>query len=77
MRQTFMGCTSLEYLDIRNMNLASNTSYTANSMNAFDGVPTNCTIIVKDASNRTYIKNSYPNFTNIYTVAEWQAQGNE
>ena len=77
-REMFMNCTSLEYLDMRNMNVAgyANYNYTWAANNNFLGVPSDCTIIVKDDACKTYVKEGYT-LNNVYTVAEWQALGNE
>lgn len=62
----FFGCTSLQHLDIRNMDFTSVTSYTS----MFDSVPANCEIIVKDDTQKTWITSKYSNLTNVKTVAE-------
>ena len=56
------GCTSLEYLDMRNLNVAGANIYS----NAFDGVPANCEIIVKDTSNLNWVKAQRSDFTNVH-----------
>jgi uncharacterized protein YjbI with pentapeptide repeats len=63
----FRDCSSLEYLDIRDLDLLNATSYS----NAFKSVPTNCEIIVKDNANREWIlQKCNSKLTNIKTVAE-------
>jgi hypothetical protein len=68
--KTFSGCTSLRHLDIRNMEIPEDIFI---GFHTFDGVPTDCEIIVKDDSMRNLIKRDYPNFTNIKTIAEYKA----
>jgi hypothetical protein len=50
------------------MNLSSLTSYT----NMFTGVPSNCLIIVKDSTQKTWLQSKFSNLTNIKTVAEYE-----
>ena len=64
----FRDCSSLEYLDIRDLDLLN---ITKNYTYAFYRIPTNCEIIVKDNANREWIlQKCNSNLTNIKTVAE-------
>lgn len=62
----FRGCTALTHLDIRNFDFTKVTIY----INMFYNVPTDCEIIVKDDTAKTWITEKFTNFTNIKTVAE-------
>lgn len=61
----FQGCTKLTKLDIRNFTFTKVMTYS----NMFDSVPTNCLIIVKDGTAKSWITSKF-SFTNIKTVAE-------
>ena len=62
-RQTWQGCTSLQSLDVRNLNFTTATTYT----DAFKNVPTNCEIIVKDQDNKDWFATKFPSLTNVHT----------
>lgn len=63
----FYSCTSLQHLDVRSFDFTTARGGTS----AFNGVPANCEIIVKDDAVRDWIlANSTNGFTNIKTVAE-------
>lgn len=62
----FNNATSLEYLDIRDLDFLNVT----NPYKPFGSIPTNCEIIVKDNANRDWILNYRSDLTNIKTVAE-------
>lgn len=64
----FSGCTSLTKLDVRNLDFTTATT----SGSAFSSVPTDCLIIVKNTSNKDWIINKYPSFTNVKTVSEYE-----
>lgn len=67
---TFVHCTGLEKLDIRDMLFSGgvNTNILGND------IPNNCLIIVKDATEKAALQTGMPRFTNIMTVAEYEAQ---
>lgn len=65
----FSGCASLIYLDIRNMTLSNITSSSSYN-NAFNRVPSDCEIIVKDNVEKEWITSKFTNLTNVKTVAE-------
>ena len=67
----FMNCTSLEKLDIRTMP-ASKLSGTY----MFSGVSNNCEIIVNSQTEKDVMTSSWPNLTNVKTVAEYEAEQN-
>lgn len=62
----FSECYALQKLDIRNMTFDNVTSHT----NMFKNVPSNCEIIVKDDTQKTWITSKFSNLTNVKTVAE-------
>ena len=62
----FDGCRSLKNLDIRNFDFTKVTSYT----DMFRYVPTDCLIIVKDDTAKTWITSKFTTLTNVKTVAE-------
>lgn len=62
----FQDCSSLKYLDIRNFTFDKVTAY----RNMFNSVPTDCEIIVKDDTQRNWLKTNFSTLTNIKTVAE-------
>ena len=69
--QMFSGCTALQKLDIRN--------FTFEKMNSngsmFYNVPVDCLIIVKSDTEKTKILSIRSDFTNVKTLAEYQAEG--
>lgn len=67
----FNGCSKLEHIDIRGMDIV-NTGL-GNTNNMFSSVPTDCEIIVKDAANKTWFNTNYSSYTNVKTVAEYEA----
>ena len=71
--QMFNGCTSLTKIDIRNMVFSSaSISNSANMFgsNASSGVPDNCLIIVKDATEKAWVNTNFSRLTNVQTVAD-------
>ena len=62
----FSGCKVLNHLDIRNFDFTKVTSY----QNMFSQVPTDCEIIVKDDTAKTWITSKFTTLTNVKTVAE-------
>ena len=62
----FQNCNKLTQLDIRNFDFTNVTSYS----DMFYGVPTNCLIIVKDDTAKTWITSKFTTLTNVKTVAE-------
>ena len=64
---TFSGCTSLEFLDIRNFTFSNVTSYDM----AFKNIPANCLIIVKDTTEKNWVKARRSDLSNVKTVAEY------
>lgn len=65
----FDECTSLKYIDIRNLHFTQITNYTY-YRDAFSNVPSDCEIIVADDAERNWIKGKFSKLTNIKTVAE-------
>ena len=68
----FYGCSSLKHLDIRSFEFSS-TTY----QSMFYNVPTDCEIIVKDETQKTWITSKFSSLTNVKTLAEYQAEGGE
>ena len=68
--QTFDGCSSLEFLDIRTLNIWG----VSNAIKAFNEVPANCVIIVKDINIKNIILGLRSDLTNIKTAEEWEAE---
>lgn len=66
----FYGCTSLQHLDIRNFALENVTLYSG----MLGNVPTTCEIIVKDATSKTWMNTNFSSYTNVKTVAEYEAE---
>lgn len=64
----FDGCRALTYLDIRNFNFTSKIS---SYNNLFRYVPTNCLIIVKDSTAKSWLISKFSSYTNIKTIAEY------
>ena len=75
MSYMFSGCKKLMHLDIRNFDFTNVTNYT----NMFGGlsstrVPSSCLIIVKDDTVKSWITSNFTRWTNVKTVAEYEAQ---
>lgn len=62
----FYNCQSLKRLDIRNFDFTNVASYST----MFYNVPTDCLIIVKDDTAKTWITSKFTTLTNVKTVAE-------
>lgn len=67
----FAYSSSLEKIDIRNATFSK--PYTSYSM--FPGIPANCLIIVKDDTEKNWVLQQRSDFTNVKTLAEYQAEG--
>ena len=69
----FNNCTSLTFLDIRQFTLSSITTFT-NMFGAgdYNGPPDNCLIVVKDATEKTWITSKFSRLTNVKTVSEYE-----
>lgn len=65
----FSNCQALQHLDIRNMIFDNVSSYDY----MFRSVPSNCEIIVKSDTEKTWITSKFSNLTNVKTVAEYEA----
>lgn len=70
----FAGCTSLEYLDIRDIDLSMFTkaysNYNTFGTNSSDRVPANCLIIVKDTASKNWLNTNCSWLTNVKTPSE-------
>lgn len=62
-------CEHLTFLDIRNFDF----SLFSSTFNMLSDVPTNCEIIVADNTQKTWMNTNFPAYTNVKTVAEYQA----
>lgn len=67
---TFYGCRSLRHLDIRNFDFTTVSEHTDTFGSGSSSVPTDCEIIVKDDTAKTWITTNFPTLTNVKTVAE-------
>ena len=67
----FQNCKYLQKLDMRNFtfNVCSSYSY------MFENVPTTCLIIVKDDTEKAWLNSKFKSYTNVKTLAEYQAEG--
>ena len=63
---TFYNCTSLMSLDIRNFDISN----AINTTGMFTNVPTDCLIIVKDNTAKTWMNTTFPSLTNVKTPEE-------
>ena len=65
-RLSFYNCNNLNRLDIRKMLLTNTTNHD----NTFNGVPTSCLIIVKDATQKAWMNTNFSSYTNVKTPEE-------
>lgn len=68
----FNNCYYLAKLDIRNLDFTSLTATYTYSY-AFNGIPNDCLIIVKDQANKDWITSKFSNLTNVQTLEEYEA----
>lgn len=76
--QMFHNCTSLQHLDLRNWKFSSipTSAYPQRMFGSTNNVPTiplDCEIIVKDDTEKNKLLSYYSTFTNVKTVAEYEA----
>jgi surface protein len=64
--------SGLELLDIRDF-LFSQGASTSIFNPSTTNIPANCTIVVKDATEKTAFTTAWPTYTNVMTVAEYEA----
>lgn len=77
---TFSGCTNLEFLDLRIFDLPNSAQNQMQGMFGFNNntyVPADCEIIVRDDAGKTWMNTNHPRFTNVKTVAEYEAEQSE
>lgn len=67
----FRNCPLLEKIDMRNLNWDILT-YISNPERIFQGVPTDCLIIVKNNTIKNYFASKFSTMTNVKTVAEYE-----
>ena len=72
-RAMFYYCFSLEVLDMRNFDFTNITNYTSMFGGSSTGVKNDCLIIVKDQTQKDWILGKFSRFTNVKTVAEYEA----
>lgn len=68
---TFREANKLEKLDIRSAVFSTRSEIYCSNM--FYGVPANCLIIVKNDAEKAWILTQRSDFTNVKTVAEYEA----
>ena len=74
MAQMFNGASSLEKVDMRNFRFTLVRNTTGYYNNAFNGVPSNCLIIVKDDAEKQWLNDKFPALTNVQTVSEYEGE---
>ena len=67
---TFNGCTSLEKIDMRNLVINEGTTYSS----MLNNVAKTCLIIVKDDTTKIWFNTNFSSYTNVKTVAEYEAE---
>ena len=67
MSRMFEGCSGCVLIDIRKLILSENDLY-----RCFYDVNPFCVIVVKDNTEKQKVLNSYPNFKQVYTAAEYE-----
>lgn len=66
MNNMFNNCFALSHIDMRNFDFTKVSGYG----NAFNGVPTDCEIIVKDTTQKQWFASHFSTLTNVKTVDE-------
>lgn len=72
LNSAFYGNNKLELLDIRCFTVSTAT----NTSSIIQSVPTSCVIVVKDDTEKSWFNTNYPTYTNVKTVAEYEAEQN-
>ena len=70
--ELFSGCTSLQHIDIRKLDLP-NCGSVNNFLGSGQTVPYNCEIIVGTQTDKDYMTTNFPDYTNVKTVSEYEA----
>ena len=70
----FRFCTSLQKIDLRKINLSSSNLSNIFGISTNDNVPYNCLIIVADDTDKAKLNTDFPNYTNVKTVEEYNAE---
>ena len=70
----FNGCTSLELLDVRNIDFTTLEAY--DGMFGFDSESFNadCVIVVADSTQKDWVETNFDYLTGVVTVAEYEAE---
>ena len=71
--ELFNGCTSLEFMDIRGIDLV-NSGYVTGQNFFIKNVPLNCEIIVADQTQKDFMTTTFSSYTNVKTAAEYEAE---
>lgn len=69
----FDGCSNLQFIDLRSFTFGSNIT---NFNNMLNSVPTTCKIIVGTQNDKTWFNTNFSSYTNVKTVAEYEAEQN-
>ena len=69
----FKECQSLKFIDVRDIVFSAITTG-ANRNGMLSQVPNDCLIIVKDDTEKQWFATYYQSWTNVKTVAEYEAQ---
>lgn len=62
-------CSSLQKLDIRKLSIST----VSNKSNFIGNVPTDCLIIVKDQTEKSWFASNYSSYTNVRTLEEYES----
>lgn len=68
----FSGCTSLQFVDVRKYDFANYIGNNIGSM--LNNVPTDCVFVVADDTQKEWCNTKFPTYTNVKTVAEYEAE---
>lgn len=71
--EMFYNCSALQKIDIRKLNVSKITS-SSNYNNMLYNVPKSCLIIVMDDACKTWFGSKFSAWTNVKTVAEYEAE---
>jgi len=76
--RVFFGCKNLRHLDIRNFTFPSGAGFDQMMGVTLSGnyVPYNCEIIVKSQTEKDWFATNFSDYTNVKTVAEYEAEQN-
>ena len=75
--ELFNGCTSLEFIDIRGIDLVNSgyqNTFLGGGQGSVGRVPYDCKIIVADQTQKDYMATNFSSYTNVKTAAEYEAE---